>query len=81
MTKEQTKSVRQWQGIVVSDASDKTIVVAVERFVTHPKYHKKYRVTKKYSVHDPENAYSVGDTVQFMRSKPMSKRKKFVVVD
>ncbi len=79
MTKVQKKSVRQWQGTVVSDIADKTVVVAVERFVTHPKYHKKYRITKKYAVHDPENRYTVGDTVQFVRSKPISKRKKFVV--
>lgn len=81
MTKAQTKSIRQWQGIVVSDKADKTIVVDVTRFVTHPKYHKKYRVTKKYAVHDSKNQYAVGDVVHFVRSKPMSKRKKFIVID
>ncbi len=72
---------RQWRGTVVSDAADKTITVAVDRFVMHPKYRKRYRVTKKYAVHDPNNRYTVGDTVTFILTKPISKRKRFVVVE
>ena len=81
MTTASTTQRRQWQGTVVSDAADKTIVVNVTRYVTHPKYRKKYRVSKKYCVHDPENRYSVGDVVRFTVSRPISKRKRFVVVD
>ncbi len=81
MSKVEVKKARQWQGVVVSDKADKTIVVAVERFVTHPKYRKKYRVTKKYAVHDPDNRYKEGDVVTFACSKPISKRKKFVVTE
>ncbi len=81
MTKAQTTRVREWQGTVVSDKADKTIIVAVERFVTHPKYRKKYRVTKKYAVHDPDNRFSEGDVVRFVCTQPISKRKKFIVVD
>ena len=67
------------KGIVVSDKMDKTIVVAVESFKTHPKYLKKYKSTKKYKVHDPENKFKEGDMVEFVQSKPISKSKKFKV--
>lgn len=80
MTQESQKIIKQWSGVVVSDAADKTISVEVNRFVTHPKYHKKYSVTKKYAVHDPENKYSVGDKVKFSTCAPISKSKRFVVV-
>lgn len=68
------------KGIVVSDKMDKTIVVAVNILKTHPKYFKKYRATKKYKVHDPENKYKVGDKVEFVGCKPISKEKKFKVL-
>ena len=68
------------KGKVISDKMDKTIVVAVESFKTHPKYIKKYRSTKKYKVHDEENKYKVGDVVEFSICKPISKDKKFKVV-
>ncbi len=68
------------KGTVVSDAMDKTIVVAVDTFKTHKKYLKKYLSTKKYKVHDPENTYKVGDVVKIVQSRPMSKDKKFIVV-
>lgn len=69
------------QGVVVSDAMDKTIVVAVDTFKTHGKYLKKFVFTKKYKVHDPENKYSVGDKVKFQGCKPISKDKKFVIFE
>lgn len=81
MTDTKKTSARQWQGTVVSDKGDKTIIVAVDRFVTHPKYNKKYRVTKKYAVHDAQNRHAEGDVVRFVRCAPVSKRKAFVVVD
>jgi len=68
------------KGVVVSDKMDKTIVVAVETFKTHPKYLKKYRSTKKYQVHDEENKYKVGDKVEFFSIKPVSKNKAFQVL-
>lgn len=68
------------KGVVVSDKMDKTIVVAVESFKTHPKYLKKYRSTKKYHVHDGENKYKVGDKVEFFSTKPISKNKAFQVL-
>lgn len=68
------------KGKVISDKMDKTIVVAVDSFKTHPKYLKKYRSTKKYKVHDPENKYKIGDMVEFIQCKPFSKDKKFKIV-
>ncbi len=79
MTQE-NKQLMTMKGTVVSDAMDKTIVVAVDTFKTHPKYRKKYLSTKKYKVHDEDNSYKVGDTVEIQSSRPMSKGKKFVVV-
>lgn len=68
------------KGTVVSDAMDKTIVVAVDTFKSHPKYLKKYISTKKYKAHDPENMYKVGDVVEIVACRPMSKDKRFTVV-
>jgi small subunit ribosomal protein S17 len=68
------------KGRVISDKMDKTIVVAVESFKTHPKYIKKYKSTKKYKVHDPENKAKIGDVVEFIDCKPVSKDKKFKIV-
>lgn len=68
------------KGKVVSDKMDKTIVVAVDSFKTHPKYVKKYRSTKKYKVHDEENKYKIGDIVEFVQCKPISKNKRFRII-
>lgn len=67
------------KGTVVSAAMDKTVVVAVDTFKTHPKYLKKYVFTKKYKAHDANNACAVGDVVTIAPCRPMSKDKKFVV--
>lgn len=67
------------KGTVVSDKADKTIVVAVDTFKTHPKYRKKYTSTKKYRVHDNENKYKIGDVVEIIPCRPMSKGKKYEV--
>lgn len=79
MEKQQTKKAKK--GVVVSDKMDKTIVVEVTTLLTHKKYHKKYKDTKRYSVHDENNSYKVGDEVLFNECKPMSKSKKWVVVE
>ena len=64
------------QGRVVSDKMKKTIVVEVERLKTHPLYQKKYRVSKKYKVHDEKKEAQVGDLVSFIACRPFSKEKK-----
>ena len=67
--------MRSKQGTVISDANDKTIVVRVDRAVRHPIYKKNYRVSKKFHAHDEKNEASVGDVVEIVESKPISKKK------
>jgi small subunit ribosomal protein S17 len=74
------KKIAVKKGKVVSDKMDKTIVVAVYTLKNHPKYLKKYRVTKKYKVHDPENKFKIGDEVEFVQCRPISKNKRFKIV-
>ena len=69
------------KGVVVSDKMNKTVVVAVSRFVKHPLYGKYYKVTKKYKAHDENNKYKTGDKVVIVETKPISKDKKFKVVE
>ena len=73
-------SKRVLQGIVVSDASDKTVIVRVERRVMHPVYKKFIKHSKKYAAHDEHNRFHTGDAVQIEESRPISKRKHWVVL-
>ena len=66
---------RVMQGTVVSDKMDKTVVVEVERRVTHPLYKKIVRRSKKYVAHDESNALKIGDLVRIRECRPLSKRK------
>ena len=68
-------------GIVVSDKMEKTIVVAVEVKYKHPLYKKTVRVTHKYKVHDEENAARIGDTVEITETRPLSKDKRWRLVE
>lgn len=68
------------KGTVVSDKMDKTIVILVERIKEHRQYKKRYRVSKKYKAHDPENKYKVGDKVSIQECKPISKDKRWIVI-
>lgn len=77
----QTKAKKLLSGVVVSNKMDKTIVVSVTRFIKHPKYGKFYKVSKKYKAHDENNKFNIGDNVSLKESKPISKDKKFVVVE
>ncbi|MBB5754237.1 30S ribosomal protein S17 [Prosthecomicrobium pneumaticum] len=71
---------RVLQGTVVSDKTDKTVVVRVERRFTHPVLKKTVRRSKKYQAHDEANTYKTGDTVFIEESKPISKNKRWVVL-
>jgi small subunit ribosomal protein S17 len=71
---------RVLQGIVVSDACNKTVIVRVERRVMHPVYKKFVTRSKKYAAHDEENKFHAGDAVQIEESRPISKRKSWVVM-
>ena len=68
------------QGVVVSDAMEKTVVVRVERRVMHPVYKKFIRRSKKYSAHDENNICKVGDLVRIQECRPLSKTKCWTVV-
>jgi small subunit ribosomal protein S17 len=74
------RNITKKKGVVVSDKMDKTIVVSVEILKTHSKYKKKYLSTKKYKIHDGDNKYKVGDRVEIMPMKPVSKGKFYKVV-
>lgn len=67
------------QGIVVSDKSDKTIVVQVLRQFTHPLYKKTVRRNKKFMAHDENNEAQTGDVVQIMEHRPLSARKRWIL--
>ena len=69
------------QGEVVSDKSDKTVVVKVERRFKHPLYKKFIKKDKKYSAHDENNNYKTGDIVRIRECSPLSKTKAFEVID
>jgi small subunit ribosomal protein S17 len=73
-------SRRILQGVVVSDAGDKTVVVRVERRVMHAIYKKFITHSKKYAAHDEQNRWHVGDVVRIEESRPISKRKRWVVL-
>ncbi len=72
---------RVLQGVVVSDKNDKTVVVKVERRFTHPLFKKTVRRSKNYQAHDEANKHKVGDTVSIEESRPISKNKRWVVIE
>lgn len=71
---------RTFQGVVVSDKNDKTIVVKIESVKKHPKYQKRYTVSRNYKVHDEKNEFHVGDKVSFVECRPLSRDKRWRVV-
>lgn len=69
------------QGLVVSDKMDKTVVVAIERRVPHPVYGKMVTRTKRLKAHDEQNSAKVGDTVRIVETRPMSKDKRWRLLE
>jgi len=68
-------------GLVTSSKMDKSITVSIERKIQHPIYGKSLKRTKKFVAHDEENTCNEGDTVKIMETRPMSKRKKWRLVE
>jgi small subunit ribosomal protein S17 len=68
-------------GVVSSNKMDKTVVVAVERKVQHPIYGKFLKKTTKFHAHDEKNECNIGDTVRIMESRPLSKTKRWRLVE
>ncbi len=80
MTEKKTGLKKMLQGMVVGDKMEKTVVVAVQRSMRHALYHKTLRKTRRYKAHDERNECHVGDTVRIMECRPVSRDKKFRVV-
>ena len=78
----ETKTVHKktLRGVVVSDKMQGTAVVAVNRYVKHPKYKKYMKITKKYHAHNPGNKAKEGETVTIRSCRPLSKTKHFEIV-
>lgn len=74
---DERKSRKVRQGVVVSDVNDKTIVVQIEERKPHPVYKKMMTSTKKFHAHDENNEAGVGDTVQIMETRPLSRKKRW----
>jgi len=73
-------SKKQLQGIIASDKMQKTVVVAVERIKEHPKYKRRYKVHKRYKAHDEKGEFHMGDRVVIEETSPVSKDKKWRVI-
>ena len=68
-------------GVITSDAMDKTVTVSVERQFRHPLYGRGMKRTKRYHAHDENNEYQVGDTVRITETRPLSKTKRWRVLE
>ena len=68
-------------GTVISDKMDKTVVVTVETFETHPLYKKQLKKTSRFKAHDEENTCGIGDVVRIMETRPLSKDKHWRVIN
>ncbi|OGD69310.1 30S ribosomal protein S17 [Candidatus Campbellbacteria bacterium RIFCSPLOWO2_01_FULL_34_15] len=77
--KESTNNGKILSGVVVSDKMKDTIVVKVQRFVKHPKYQKYVKIDKKIKAHDAGNTAKIGDKVEIVETKPISKDKNFIL--
>ena len=75
------KRVHELVGKVVSSKNDKTITVLVETYKRHPLYNKRVKYSKKYATHDEKNKANIGDTVRIRMTKPISKTKKYELVE
>lgn len=81
MTEKERNQRKVYQGRVVSDKMDKTIVVVVETRKTHPIYGKRVKYSKKYKVHDESNVAKTGDIVRIMETRPLSATKRFRLLE
>ena len=73
--------MRKLKGIVVSNKMQKTVVVRIDSLKKHPKYEKYYRTSRKFKAHAAEGAYSIGDVVAIRETRPLSKEKRWEVVE
>jgi small subunit ribosomal protein S17 len=71
--------MRRLKGKIVSDKMDKTVVVEVDRLKKHAKYEQRFKVSKRYKAHNPENAHKLGEIVTIEECRPISKDKKWII--
>lgn len=81
MEKKSAKIYREFTGLVTSIAMKKTITARVDVMKMNQKYQKKYRVSTKYHIHDEKNEAKVGDTIRFVECRPLSKTKRWRLVE
>jgi small subunit ribosomal protein S17 len=74
-------SKKVYSGTVVSNKMDKTVVVAVTRLFQHPVYKKTVKRVTKFKAHDEQNKCQIGDTVKIIETKPLSKEKRWLVIE
>lgn len=79
--KKRTTSRKSRVGVVVSSKMDKSVVVAIEKRVKHPLYKKFFKKTTKFMAHDEKNECGIGDTVKIMETRPLSKNKRWRLVE
>jgi small subunit ribosomal protein S17 len=77
MEKTVSKNKRILKGVVVSNKMTNTLVVELQSMKKHPKYDKRYRVSKRYHVHDTSGVYEIGDHIRFQECRPLSKTKRW----
>ena len=75
------KAIKKKVGVVVSDKMDKTVVVRVDVLKTHPKYRKKYKVSKRYKAHNEGNKFKTGDKVMIRETRPLSRDKRWIATE
>jgi len=73
--------MRLKKGVVSSNKMDKTVVVSTQEYKMHPKYKKRFKVTKKFYAHDEKNVCQIGDVVTIQETRPLSKTKRWQVVE
>lgn len=74
--------MRSKKGIITKTSQEKTIIVTVHNYKNHPKYKKRFRVSKKYHVHNPENKkFEIGEEITFYETRPISKLKKWTIAN
>ena len=80
-TNTQSANKRKFEGEVVSTAMNKTVIVRVDTMAMHSKYNKSYKVSNRYPVHDEKQTAKVGDMVEFEECRPLSKTKKWRLIE
>lgn len=75
-----TNQSRKLEGVVVSAKADKTRIVLVTRTKSHPKYGRRYKVSRRYAVHDEHNRYQLDDRVVMIETRPLSRTKRWRII-